>query len=81
MFININLDETYSVIDELYDLLVATSKMPAHIFITCLQLYTKTATFFAYNWSIYKEKKGLAMGNKLAQVIAEIKTNYSLMNH
>lgn len=48
-------------------------------FILCWFLHTKVEfTYFLFHNKIYKQIKGLAMGNRLAQILAEIRTNFAL---
>lgn len=80
MFTNVDVDETLLIITEHYDAISETTSVPLEVFMKCLRFFTKCATFFMFNENIYKQVKGLAMGNRLAQVLAEIKTNYALRN-
>lgn len=77
MFTNIDVAETFDIILEYYHIISVTTSVPADIFMKCLSFFAKKATFFMFNGAIYKQIKGLAMGNKLAQVLAEIKTNFA----
>lgn len=78
MFTNIDVDETFAIILEHYHVISATTSVPADVFIECLKLFTNHATFFLFDGYIFKQIKGLAMGNRLAQVLAEIRTNFAL---
>lgn len=37
------------------------------------------STYFKFDGKLYKQIKGLAMGNRLTQVLAEIFTNFALL--
>lgn len=80
MYTNVDVDETCRIISELYPVISGSTSVPLEIFILNLRFFTNTATYFLYGSNIYKQIKGLAMGNKLAQVLAEIRTNYALHN-
>lgn len=53
--------------------------VPIDVFLLCLDFFTSGSTYFAFNEEVFKQCKGLAMGNRLAQVLAEIRTNHSLL--
>lgn len=78
MFTNINVAETFAIILEFYHVISATTSVPSKVFIKCLEFFTNHSTFFLFNGDIFKQIKGLAMGNRLAQVLAEIRTNFAL---
>lgn len=78
MFTNVEVEETFKIILELYDVVKATTTVPANVFIDCLKFFTDYSTFFMFNGFLFKQVKGLAMGNRLAQILAEIRTNYAL---
>ncbi len=80
MFTNVDVDETFTIINKLYHLISNTTTVPVQVFIESIRFFTDHATFFLFNGRIFKQKKGLAMGNRLAQVLAEIRTNYALRN-
>lgn len=79
MFTNIELRETIDIIAENYYLIEATTYVPLHSFIRALEFFVEKATVFQYGGRFYKQCKGLAMGNRLAQVLAEIRTNVALI--
>lgn len=81
MFTNIDVDKTFSIILKFYHVISATTSVPAEIFISVLKFFIIDATYFVFNGQIFKQIKGLAMGNKLAQVLAEICTNYVLIDY
>ncbi|KAG4072308.1 hypothetical protein HA402_004240 [Bradysia odoriphaga] len=78
MFTNVNIRETEMIILEFYHLITAKTTVTFPVFIEMLRLYTVDTTYFMYNDGIYIQTKGLAMGNRLAQFLAEIYTNYAL---
>lgn len=78
MFTNVDIDETSAIIFEHYHLISRSTSVPVNIFMECLNLYIKEATYFLFDGKIYKQSKGLAMGNRLAQELADIRTNYAL---
>lgn len=79
MFTNIDVNETFEIITKYYQTISKTTKVSVELFLKCLKFFTSCATFFLFNGRVYKQIKGLAMGNKLAQVLAEIHTNYALI--
>lgn len=79
MYTNIDLDETLNIIAENFDAIESSTCMPKWCFIRCVSFYTTSTTFFVYEDHVYKQIRGLAMGNCLAQVLAEIRTNVALI--
>lgn len=79
MYTNVNVNETCKIILEYYHVIATSSSVPADVFISCIEFFTNIATFFIFNGKIFKQIKGLAMGNKLAPILAEIRTNYALL--
>lgn len=79
MFTNIDVTMAASIIEEYYYVIAATTTVPLHTFMRCLEFYTTDAAFFTFLGTIYHQSKGLAMGNRLAQILAEIRTNYALL--
>lgn len=78
MFTNVNVDEAFNIISGFYHIIAATTTVPIDIFMASLRFFTTSATFFAFDGNVYKQIRGLAMGNRLAQIVAEIRTNHSL---
>lgn len=78
MFTNVNVAETIEIILKFYHVIAETTSVQADVFIECLHFFTRHATYFMFNGNIFKQIRGLAMGNRLAQVLAEIRTNYAL---
>lgn len=78
MFTNVDVAETIKILLEFYHVISETTSVPADVFIECIKFFIHYATFFMFNGNIFKQIKGLAMGNRLAQVLAEIRTNYAL---
>lgn len=66
MFTNVDMVETLAIIKDLYHLVQVTTTVPFDVF----------ALVFSV---IFKQVKGLAMGNCLAKILAEIRTNHSLL--
>lgn len=80
MYTNIDVDETTRIIIEFYHLIAATTCVPCEVFIRCVRFFINDAAYFGALGRIFKQMKGLAMGNQLAQVMAEIRTDYALIN-
>lgn len=78
MFTNVEIAETFPIILQHYYVIAETTSVPADVFMKCLEFHTTVATFFAFQGKIYKQIRGLAMGNRLAQVLAEIRTNFAI---
>lgn len=79
MFTNIGVQETIEIIADNYYIIEKTTCVPLCTFIRALEFFIVTATVFQYDGKFYKQCRGLAMGNRLAQVLAEIRTNVALI--
>lgn len=79
MFTNIDVDETTTIILDLYYLIAATTSVPCSTFMRCLRFYTKDAAYFGALGHIFVQCRGLAMGNRLSQAMAEVRTNHALL--
>lgn len=80
MYTNVDVDETIQTIIEFYHLIGTTTAVPCAIFVRCVLFYARDATYFGAVGTILKQVKGLDMGNQLAQVLAEIRTDHVLIN-
>lgn len=54
--------------------------MPVDVFSECIAFFAEHSTYFLYNSVIYRQSKGLAMGQILTQVLAEIVTSKSIID-
>lgn len=78
MFINVDVKVTIDIVLQYYHCISDITDIPPDVFVRCLKFYTSDSTFFVFRGVIYKQIKSLAMGNRNAQVMAEIKANYAL---
>lgn len=79
MFTNVDVQQTIAIIVECYHVIASSTTVPADVFIMALRFFTDHATFFQFDGVTYQQIKGLAMGNRLAQILAEIRTNHALL--
>jgi len=79
MFTNINIQETIDIIKENYHHIQECTSVPVHLFIKALNFFTVDSAYYQYDGTIYWQCRGLSMGNMLAQVLAEIRTNVALI--
>lgn len=79
MYTNIDVEETILLISQYYSIIQHTTTVPPCVFMQCLRFFINDATFFMFNGRIFKQCKGLAMGNRLAQALAEIRTDHALL--
>lgn len=79
MFTNIPFQTTKGIIEKLYYLIEDETSMPVNVFIEALSFIIEESPFFTFEGEVYLQSEGLAMGNSLSQVLAEITTSY-LMN-
>lgn len=80
MFTNVDVTSTSDIVSMNYTVVSASTLVPLDVFLDCLNFFICDAAFFGFDGQIYKQIKGLAMGNRLAQILAEIKTNHALQN-
>lgn len=74
MFTNIDVAATMDIIEENYHYISPTTSVPVSLFLECLRFFTT-----GFNGLLYFQSMGLAMGNRLAQILAEIRTNHALL--
>lgn len=80
MFTNIPFDKTKSIINELYHIIEKETSTPAALFLESLNFLIEVNSYFTFENEIFRQIKGLTMGNSLSPILAEITTNYSLIN-
>lgn len=78
MFTNIPFSKTKVIIIEYYHLIQKHTSMPCELFLDCLSFIVEETSFFTFEDEIYLRMEGLAMGNSLSQILAEISTSYYL---
>lgn len=79
MFTNIDVDIVIDIVLEHYPCCLENiTGIPPDVFARCLRFFTSNSAFFSFEGRIYKQMKGLAMGNRISQVLAEIRTNAAL---
>lgn len=79
MFTNIPIYDAIAIIKEFYYLIEGDTCVPVELFIQAVKFFTIESTYFGYNNRIYRQCSGLAMGNCLSQVLAEMTTNRALL--
>lgn len=78
MFTNIPFEKTKYVIEKYYYLIQGQTTMSCELFLKCLSFVIEDTAFFTYKDEIFLQMSGLAMGNSLSQILAEITTSYYL---
>lgn len=78
MFTNIPFQRTKEIIKKYYHLIEKETTMPVEIFLEALTFLVEETAFFTYGNVIYLQTEGLAMGNSLSQMLAEITTSHCL---
>lgn len=79
MFTNIPLDMAKSIIRQYYYLIEIETNVPVKLFIDVLTFLVDEVAYFTYKDGIFRQNKGLAMGNRLSQLLAEIVTSVSIL--
>lgn len=74
MYTNIPIAVTKEIIRNNYHLLENVTTVPVEIFLEAVSFFTEHSTYFVHNTGIFRQCRGLAMGNSLSQVLAEIVT-------
>lgn len=74
MYTNIPISIAKSVIREHYGLIETVTSVPVDVFIEAITFFTEHSTYFLHNTGIYRQCRGLAMGNSLSKILAEIVT-------
>lgn len=78
MFTNIPFSKTKYVIRKYFHLLREHTSMECDLFLECLSFLVEDNAFFTFGDVIYLQAEGLAMGNSLSQILAEITTSFYL---
>lgn len=76
MFTNIPFYFTKKILVEHYDVIARETCVPIDLFIELVSLLVEDSSYFTYKSEIYRQTKGLTMGNRLSKMLAEITTNY-----
>lgn len=80
MFTNIPFSKTKNIIRKYYYLISKTTTVPLDTFIEAISFLIEDSSYFIFNDGIYRQCKGLTMGNALSQILAEIFTSEALNN-
>lgn len=78
MFTNIPFQETKRIVRKYYHLISETTSVPVDIFIRAISFLIEDSSYFLFEDEIYRQCKGLTMGNSLSQILAEIFTSETL---
>lgn len=78
MFTNIPFTFAVSIIERYYFLINEWTCVPMKLFVDVLSFLVVKMSYFTYKENIYKQNRGLAMGNSLSQCLAEIVIGYVL---
>lgn len=78
MFTNIPFSKTKEIIRSYYHLLAGRTSMECEMFLNCLSFVVEDTAFFSFRDEYYLQVEGLAMGNSLSQILAEITTSYCI---
>lgn len=72
MFTNISFGKTKTIIRKYYHFIAEETSVPVDVFLKALSFYIEVDAYFLFNGKILRQCKGLAMGNKLSKILAEI---------
>lgn len=75
MFTNVPFQRTKDVIRKFYYLIEKETSMPVDLFMECLSFLVEGCSYFTFGGEVYVQSEGLAMGNSLSQILAEITTS------
>lgn len=79
MFTNIPFYDVKTIIRGYYHLISPHTSVPVDVFLQAISFFIEGNAYFTYDDVIYRQIKGLSMGNNLSQILAEIFTNYALL--
>lgn len=74
MYTNIPIDVAKGIIRKFYYCIEDTTTVPVDLFLEAISFLTEHSTYFLHNTGVYRQCKGLAMGNSLSKILAEIVT-------
>lgn len=78
MYTNINFGKTKNIIRKYYHLIAIQTNVPIETFLEALSFFIMDDAYFTFNNTIYRQCKGLSMGNALSGILAEIYLSESL---
>ncbi len=78
MYTNIPISVAKSIIRQNYSLIESVTSVPVDVFIEAISFFTEHSNYFLHHTGVYRQSKGLAMGNCLSKVLAEIVTRSSI---
>lgn len=81
MFTNIDFQFVKTITTDHYYLVEIETSVPCELFIEILSFLVEDCAIFTYKSKIFKQNKGLTMGNRLSQSLANIATNYTIMTN
>lgn len=77
MFTNIPFPFVKRIISENYEVVSKETSVPVDLFIESISFLIEHSCYFLFDGEVYRQAKGLTMGNMLSQMLAEIATNYA----
>lgn len=80
MFTNIPFFVAKKIIADNYAVVAEETSVPVDVFLEAIAILVEHSSYFSYKQRIYRQTKGLTMGNRLSKVLAEIVTNFFTMN-
>lgn len=78
MFTNIPYAKVESIIQKYYYLIGEDTSVPIELFLKALSFLVEESSYFIFDDDIFRQSKGLTMGNSLSQVLAEIYTSETM---
>lgn len=77
MFTNIPFPFVKRIIVDYYDEISKETSVPVELFVEAVSFLIEFSCYFLFDGEIYRQTKGLTMGNILSQILADIATNYA----
>lgn len=75
MFTNIPFPFAKRIIIENYSIVERETTVPVDLFIEAVSFLIEYSCYFIYDSHVYRQTKGLTMGNRLSQILADMCTN------
>lgn len=72
MFTNVSFGKTKLIIRKYYHFVAEETSVPVETFLKALSFFIEVDAYFLFNGNVYRQCKGLSMGNKLSKILAEI---------
>lgn len=66
-----------SIISDNYNVIAMETTVPVELFLEAVSFLVDISCYFTFGGEVFRQTKGLTMGNRISQILADISTNYA----